>query len=388
MRSWFPPSDSKLGPRTAQAWASLEPRHKVWMVAWLLWLLVPALAGYVVLTRQQTQHRLAAVARHAARMDPTKNDAVATPLVLTPPKGHENDPPAVQVDTGIYLTRIPKYSIVEAMWHADFYVWFSWRGGEGINPGETFKIVSGEITNKTLMRRTDEGDRHYALYRVNAEITKSFDVSRFPRDEHVLTIVLEDQGLQYHQMVYTTNPQLSEISSRVDMTGYAIVRKEAIVKPHTYKTSMGDPSLPPDHRATYSDFVMAITVTRPAWGVFWKMFLPLYLAMMLALVALFVVGPAERLGLVSTALFVAVINGWTINAMIPDTGTTTLADVISFVGYTVIGQAIIQTILYGRYIPDRSTHENLATVFDRITFAVLTVAAVLINLGLVRAASG
>lgn len=387
MRSWFPPSDTVLGPSTTKAWASLDRRQKVWMLGWLLWLAVPAVIGFVVLTGQQTQHRLEAAARHAARMDPNRNDAVSTPLVLTPPPGHENDPPAIKVDTGIYLTRIPKYSIVDAYWHVDFYVWFAWRG-EGINPGETFKIVSGEITSKTLMRKTDEGDRHYVLYRVNAEITKKFDVSRFPRDEHVLTIVIEDQGLQLYQMAYTTNPQLSEISSRVDMTGYGIVKKEAIVKPHTYKTSMGDPALPPDYKATYSDFVMAISVARPTWGVFWKMFLPLYLAVALALGALFVAGPAERLGLVSTALFVAVINGWTINTMIPDTGTTTLADLVSFVGYAVIGQTVVQTIVYGRYFADRAAHEAAATVFDRITFAVLTIAVIVTNVGLVRAASG
>jgi hypothetical protein len=369
------------------AWSALQKWQKTWLVCWCVFLIVPPTIGYVVLTGQQEDNRQAASERHRARMDPTKNDAVFTKLELTPPAGHEHDPPAMRVNTGAYVTRIPKHSIVDSSWNVDFYIWFSWEG-TALNPGETFKIVSGEISSKALMRRTDDGDKHYALYRVNAEITKTFDTARFPRDEHVLTLVIEDQSLQYYQMVYTTNGALSELSSRVDIPGYAVTRKETVVKPHTYKTSMGDPALPADYKATYSDFVLAITISRPTWGVFSKMFLPMYLAVLLALVALLVRGPGERLGLTSTALFVAVINGWTINAMIPDTGTTTLADVISILGYVVIGQTILQSIFYHRYFADPAKDEHAALLFDRSSLVLVAIQAVVLNIGVLRAASG
>jgi hypothetical protein len=369
------------------AWSSLRKWQKAWIVCWWVALIVPALVGYVVLTGQQASNRREAIERHHARMDPTKNDAVATPLELAPPAGHEHDPPAVRVNTGAYVTRIPKQSIVDSSWHVDFYIWFSWDGA-ALNPGETFKVVSGEISSKTLMRKTDDGDKHYALYRVNAEITKSFDITRFPRDEHVLTIVIEDQGLQYYQMVYTTDDAASALSSRVSIPGYQVMRKDTVVKPHTYKTSMGDPSLPMDYKATYSDFVLAIEIARPTWGVFLKMFLPLYLAIVLALAALFVRGPGERLGLVSTALFVAVINGMTINAMIPDTGATTLADVISILGYVFIGQTIAQTICYQRYFVDPEDSPHGAWLFDRSTFVLVSLQTVALNVGVLLAASG
>ena len=134
------------------AWSSLQRWQRTWLVCWCLCLIVPAAIGYVILTGQQARHREEAVTRHRERMDPTKNDAVATKLELAPPPGHEHDPPAVRVKTGAYVTRIPKQSIVEASWHVDFYVWFTWEGST-INPGETFKVVSGEITSKVLMRK-------------------------------------------------------------------------------------------------------------------------------------------------------------------------------------------------------------------------------------------
>jgi hypothetical protein len=390
VRSWFPAATTSTPPGKAPsmraAWSSLQKWQRTWLVCWWVFLIVPATIGYVVLTSQQEHNRQEAAQRHRERMDPAKNDALVTKLELAPPAGHEHDPPAVRVNTGAYVTRIPKHSIVESSWHVDFYIWFSWEGA-AVNPGETFKIVSGEITSKALMRRTDEGDKHYALYRVNAEITKAFDTARFPRDEHVLTLVIEDQGLQYYQMLYTTDEALSALSSRVDIAGYAVTRKQTVVKPHTYKTSMGDPSLPADYKATYSDFVLAITIARPTWGVFIKMFLPLYLAVLLALVALLVRGPGERLGLTSTALFVAVINGMTINATIPDTGTTTLADVISILGYVVIGQTILQSIFYHRYFAEPTKDQDAALLLDRSTLVILTLQALVLNVGVVMAAS-
>lgn len=386
MNSWFPRSIFRSQHPSGSP-SPFTARHKFLLVCWCLWLTIPAVFGYVVLTRQQAKNRADAIARHAARVDPTKNDAVWTKIELAPPAGHENDPPATRVETGIYVTRIPKFSIVESTWHVDFYIWFTWQGS-AINPGETFKIVSGEITSKLLMRKTDDGDKHYALYRVNAEITKAFDISRLPRDEHVLTIVVEDQGLQLYQMVYTSREEASALSSRLNIAGYEIVKKETVVKPHTYKTAMGDPMLPVDYKATYSSFVMAITIARPTWGVFLKMFMPLFLAVALALAGLFVPGPAERLGVASTALFVAVINGMSVNTMIPDTGMTTLADVLGDIGYVIIGQTIIQAIIYGRFLADRGVKDLTTKWFDRSTFVLLAVEMVTLNIGILKAASG
>jgi len=367
--------------------STVSPRARLWLVVWCVWLIVPAIVGYVVITREQIHLRTEAAARHAARVDPAKNDAVSTPLVLTPPEGHENDPPPAKVETGIYITRIPKLSPAASMWSADFYIWFVWHGSK-IDPGETFKVVSGEITSKTLMRKTEEGDRHYALYRVNAEITKSFDLARFPRDEHFLTIVIEDSALQYYQMNYTSAPRTSALSSRIQLPGYSIGDPQIVAKGHTYKTAMGDPTLPVDYKATYSSLVMAVPLFRPTWGVFIKMFMPLYLAIALAIAGLFATGPAERLGVVSTALFVAVINGMVINELIPDTGVTTLADIITDVGYFIIGQALLQAILYGRFLADRAANELAARIFDWTTAGLLGAQAIAVNVGIVLAASG
>ncbi len=55
---------------------------------------------------------------------------------------------------GGYIDRISEFSVVDSSWKVDFFVWFNWDG-EDLNPGETFKVVNGEILSRTLMKKSD-----------------------------------------------------------------------------------------------------------------------------------------------------------------------------------------------------------------------------------------
>ena len=99
-------------------------------------------------------------------------------------------------------------------------------------------------------------------------------------------------------------------------------------------------------------------------------------------------GAGERLGLTSTALFVAVINGMSVNSLIPDTGTTTLADVIGILGYVFIGQTILQSIFYHRYFANPEKESGAGLIFDRSTFVLMSMQAVILNVGILMAAAG
>lgn len=162
------------------------------------------------LVYQQSHNREAAVQRHLERMGRTAqagSNALERP---TPPAGHENEVPR-KVKVGLYLDRVADLSIVASSWKADFFVWFSWDG-PGLNPGEDFDIVGGEVLSKTLTEKKDIGDHHYLQYRVIAQITKVFELSRFPRDEHVLSISIEDRVRQAHQLEYVPDDAASEVS--------------------------------------------------------------------------------------------------------------------------------------------------------------------------------
>ncbi|HAT38767.1 MAG TPA: hypothetical protein DCW35_00985 [Polynucleobacter sp.] len=68
----------------------------------------------------------------------------------------------------------------------------------------------------------------------------------------MLNIDIEDSTNDVRHMRYIADPA-SGISSRVKISGYDIIGMSAVVKPHTYKTSAGDPKVAEGKRTTYSE---------------------------------------------------------------------------------------------------------------------------------------
>lgn len=328
------------------------------------------------------QNRVAAALRHAERMVPTADD-----IARTPPPGHEKDVP-VKVRIGIYLDRIGKISLKEATWTADFYVWFNWKGDD-INPGETFHVIDGKIESKEKVKKASEGDEHYALYRVTAEITRFFNVTRYPVDDHVLTISIEDLELQSYQLEYEADEKGSTASSRVQVPGYTVrpYTPKVGVKPHSYKTRRGDPDLPEDYRATYSQAIFAIELSRPDYGFYMKMFLGLFVAVAIALLVFFI-KPTDvdpRFGLGVGALFACIANMYITSTLLPDTGVLTLTDMVNSVSIMTVFVTLLQSTI-SLYIFDIQGDEALSRRFDRESFWLFFIAYTFINIAIPIAA--
>lgn len=351
------------------------------LVVWTVLLIVLALlAGYLTLS-SASRNRAASIERHRDRVDPNSTEAGKTAPETSPPPGHENDIP-VDVQVGVYVDRIVEISVKDTGWTVDFYIWFNWTGA-ALNPGENFQVVDGSIESKEKLKETVEGNRHYALYRVTARVTKFFDVSRFPGDDHLLVLSIEDQSSQSFQLRYVPDTAGSAISSRVKVPGYAIYNQTISVKPHSYKTPRGDPALPTDFKATYSQFIFGLWIQRPDFGFYLKMFQGLYAAVAISLLVFFI-KPTDldpRFGLSVGALFAAIANTYIVTSLLPDSGTMTLSDMVNGIGMGIIFLTIVESTI-SLYLYDRRGMEDLSRLLDRVTFIVLAVAYVAINIAI------
>lgn len=363
--------------------------HYFFLLLWLLLLFTAYYnAGFVARTAV-AKSKKDSISSHIKRARPDGvEEGKTAPKQLQPGAGA-----ADEVKVGIYLDRVPTVSIRDSSWTADFYVWFLWSPSPdgGFDPGD-FQLVDGsfaetdkeEIYNDVL---EDGTGRRYALYRVEAEITKFFNVTRFPRDDHLMTINLENKSRTLDQLVFVPDG-LSNISSRVKVPGYHIYQMTASVKPHSYKTSRGDPRLSEDVGSTYSQFVLGVWIKRPDWGFYFKLFQGLYVAVGIALMALLVppdrVG--ERFGLAVGALFAAVANNYIVASLLPNTGLLSMADTISGLGLgTIFLTLLVVTIAY--VLTLKKERMTLARVFDWISLLVLAVVYVVLNVAIPYSAS-
>ena len=366
-------------------WSAVTHRQKIFLCGWAAFLMVGSLLTLYFMGEEQYTLRQESTATQAFHLASGVHKHEATELDATPPKDHEKDLPQ-QVDVGIYLDRIAELSILSSDWKADFYVWFNWVG-DAINPGETFHVINGEVLTKSLVEKRDEGKHHYALYRVTAQITKVFDVSRFPRNDHLLSLDIEDGASQSYQIKYVISKEASHVSDSVAIPGFKIIAQQALVKPHSYKTTRGNPTLPDDFKATYSQFSYAVWIARPTWSLYLKMFVVMFGAVFTALLGFFVKSSADRVALVSGSLFAAVANMYIASTLIPDTGVATLADHINWIGAAFIMVAIVQTVIYQYSFEGRDDRKEVAEFFDWISFALMLPFYVLLNVAIPLLAS-
>jgi hypothetical protein len=321
--------------------------------------------------------------RHDNRMNP----AVGEGGRQLPPTALPEGANPVRVTAGIYLDRIVELSVKEVGWTVDFYVWFRWKG-QAPDPGEKFQVVDGSIESKEKVEDSTNGDERYTLYRVVARITKFFDVSRFPRDDHVLTINIEVPASERHELLFVADEESSGVSSRVQIEGYSIYRQAILEKPHAYRSTHGDPRLNLSTDSVQSQLRMGVWIYREGWGVFLKMFIGLFGAVGVAMLAFFI-KPTDvdpRFGLGVGALFAAIANTYITTSLVPDTGVMTLADMVNDVSIVVIFLTLLASTI-SLYLYDRKGKKALSRLFDKVSFVVLLAAYVLINVALPWAAT-
>lgn len=270
-----------------------------------------------------------AISRHKARLDKGKVEAG---LTATEAKLFDLDrkPENIKVTTGIYVDRIFDVELRRTHWKVDFYLWFAWFG-PNVHPGQNFHIVNGEIIKKELVVDTDVGEEHYELYRITADITKFFNIRRYPRDDHLMTILIEDTKRQFFDLTYVPDINGSAISSRVKIPGYEVYIEQLVEKGHSYKTRRGNLRLPEDYKSTYSQLVFGIGIKRASCGLYIKMFTCIFSAVCLSLLAFFV-SPAHtspRFSLGIGAFFASIASIYVISSPIPLASGFTLTDLVT-----------------------------------------------------------
>lgn len=286
------------------------------------------------------------------------------------------------VQVGISIEKISDFSVKNVAWNADFYVWFRWKppaGNPQFNPAETFEIVSGTITSKQKITERTDGDDRYVLYRVSASINYPFDVTRYPVDDHRLRLFIVDPV--HPDIQYVADRQNSQISPVISIPGYRIARTLIGTESIAENTDLGDPTKP----KASARFGFNMIILRQGFGFYIKLFQALFAAVGVALLSGFFKAHEEiRIELLVGGFFAAVANSYITSTYLPDTGSMTLMDKINGLGPVTIFICMIQTVISGRFA-NRGEAE-FSRLFDKISFGLITVAYLVLNVALPLAA--
>jgi hypothetical protein len=359
----------------------LSPKGLKFIILWVLGIMLLFFVIGSLMVGAVYEDKQADIVKHIERMSPNLTESG-----LTPGEQNLSLNNTTKVFTGIYVDQIRDLSLSESKWVVDFYIWFKWNGSK-VNPGENLQIVDGNIIEKKIKDNYTNGTQHYEIYYVTAEISKFFDVLRFPVDNHVLTLSIEDEQNDRSDLLFVAENDTSDFSSRVQIPGYKIDNITVIEKPHTYKSNFGDPRIS-NNNTTFSQLRMGIDISRPDLGFYFRIFIGLFVAVAAALLALFIkptkVDPRFVLG--SGALFVAIANFIITSELIPKTGIMALADMVNNLGLILILVTLIESSI-SLYLYENKGEKKLSWVLDRVSVALLLVIYVVINIAIIAAAS-
>ena len=320
-------------------------------------------------------------------MDPKVPDSgkTASDSFLIPPSSKK-------VVVGTYLERIEDLNIKESYWTYEFYLWFKWNPNEIDFLGEKslahqnelpFTVINGEILKTDLVDRyTDSINKvEYIQYYVKAKSTQFFDVSLYPIDQHNLIIPIEHKWIDRKNLYFEPDTKDSKVSSRVMVNGYEKDNNvKMIEKPHAYKSARGNPKFSADYKVDFSQYRMAVRIYKGGISVILKLFLILYIAVLVTFIAPFAPDPSRY---TVGALFTAAGGSYILASKLPSTNVFSLAEIINaFCIVLIVAMIAILGILPSLIFKD-GVIDSFEKKMIRVINLVMFIFFILINSSLI-----
>jgi len=250
-----------------------------------------------------------------------------------------------KVIIGSYLERVEDLNVKESSWSYEFYLWFKWKSSEIDFLGKRdknhknelpFSIINGDVIKCDIVNQYYDSVNNieYIQYFVKAKNTQFFDVSLYPIDKHDLIIPIEHKWLDKNQLYFQPDTIDSKVSSRVMVNGYEKSDDiKVIEKTHAYKSARGNPKFSSGYKVDFSQFRMAIRIYKGGLSVIIKLFLILYIAVLVTFIAPFSTDPSRY---TTGALFTTAGANYILASKLPATNIYSLAEIINTLCVVII----------------------------------------------------
>ena len=285
-------------------------------------------------------------------------------------KTEENPSPPDTAKIGVYIFSIYNLDFPGNKINMDFYVWFNYLN-DSLKLNETFELVNSTEFNKVGESQVKYGAENYNSFRCNSVVKKQWDVSNFPFDKQKVEIIIEDIEDNNTKLVFIPDTAASKIDKDVKLEGWEIKDFGIKVIDHVYETNYGDPSIPADEYSTYSRVVVYYTLEREGAGLFFKLFVGLFISVLISMLTFFV-NPTDldpRFGLSVGAIFAAIASQYVISSTLPQNQKLTLVDILHDISFIFIFICILISTLSLRLI--KKGNEKASAKLDRSSFIFL-----------------
>ncbi len=254
------------------------------------------------------------------------------------------------VRTGMYLMNVYDLNVSEYTFYADFYLWFKWQGEtnpmqiEFVNAVEKWAFTSAPFHEEAVEK---PGGYRYNGMRAEGRFYHSFDLRRFPLDQHELDIRIENVAYPLDELRYVSDTAQALFRKDFVIPGWRILGAKLVAHSNFYDTDFGEPE--EVDGSSFSNFTYKLRIARPLSYFLLKLLLPLLVVLAASVGALFI-HPAymdARTSLPIGGLLSCVFLQQSYSSALPDVGYMVLMDKIYLLSYLFIAAIMLRVIWAG-----------------------------------------
>lgn len=295
---------------------------------------------------------------------------------------------AVKPDTvsvGIYITSIHDIDFKQKEYAINFWLWLKYRNKD-FNFLQNLEVPQAKTVEKSFSTVDSSGEQVYMQMKLQCIMKDSWKISNFPFDRQTLRLSIENSQFDSRYLVFMPDTVGNHFDPRFTLRGWIIDSCTISTGIKAYETAFGDDEMVKPH-TEYSSFRVRLGIKRDAAGLFWKMFLGMYIAFLIAYICFFIHtdGIDSRFGLSVGSLFAVIGNKYIIDSSLPESTSFTLVDTLHGLTLFFIFAVITATAYSLKLV--KKNNQPKAHRFDMIIAQVLLLIYVLSNIWFISQAN-
>ncbi len=247
------------------------------------------------------------------------------------------------VHTGVYITSIHDINFKEKEYNLNLWLWLKYKNKD-FDFVKNLEIPQAKSFTTSFSTVDSTGGQVYLLMKLQCVMKDSWTINNFPFDHQTLRFSIENSQFDSESLVFSADTLGKHFDPRFTLRGWNIDSLDITTGIKVYETGFGDETLDKPH-TEYSNFKVKLKLDRDAMGLFWKMFLGMYVAFLIAYMCFYIHVDSidSRFGLSVGALFAVIGNKYIIDSALPESTTFTLVDMLHGITLLFIVCVIIAT---------------------------------------------
>lgn len=282
------------------------------------------------------------------------------------------------VKVGIYITSIHDIDFKQKEYALNLWLWLKYKNKD-FDFLQNLEVPQAKSVEKSFSTVDSSGDEIYMQMKLQCVMKDSWRIGNFPFDRQTLRFAIENSQFDSKSLVFVADTVGNHFDPRFTLRGWDIDSCIITTGTKLYETGFGDESLAKPH-TEYSTFRARLSIKRNASGLFWKMFLGMYIAFLIAYVCFYIHadGMDSRFGLSVGSLFAVIGNKYIIDSSLPESTSFTLVD--SLHGLTLFFIFTIITATAYSLLLVKKNQIKKAQRFDMIAAQIVLLLYIVLNI--------